>query len=129
MAGVGVIGDKASLKQIAPIFPVKDIGESAAHYRTLGFEVIRFDGAPYAFCRRGSVEIQLTEVSRPSVKPKKNLSAAYVVVDDADALFAEWSLSGAGGRDIRPTDTDYGMREGAHADHDNNLIRYGSQIA
>jgi hypothetical protein len=28
-----------------------------------------------------------------------------------------------------PTDTDYGLREGAHIDPDNNLIRFGSPLA
>jgi len=119
----------ASLTEIIPIFPVRDMGISVEHYRKLGFDVEQYDGGEsYAYCRRGSIEIHLAEVTRPALKPKKNMSAAYLRVDDADALFAEWSQSGAGGHDTEPTDTSYGLREGAHHDDDANLIRYGSPL-
>lgn len=121
-----MIGDKATFERLAPVFPVRDIARSIEHYKKLGFDVEAFDGAPYAFCRRDATEIHLTEVGRPALKPKRNMSATYLYVNDADALYAEWSQSGASGRHIRPVDTDYGLREGAHTDEDNNLIRYGS---
>lgn len=119
----------ASLTEIIPIFPVRDLAGSVEHYRKLGFEVEEYQAVPYAYCRRGAIEIHLAEVTRPPLKPKKNMSAAYLRVDDADALFAEWSQSGAGGHDTAPVDTDYGLREGAHHDDDANLIRYGSPLA
>lgn len=123
-----MIGDTAEFERTASIFPVRDISKSVEHYRSLGFEVEEFDGFPYAYVRRDSVEIHLTEVGRPALKPKKNMSALFLYVDDADTLFAEWSQSGAGGHDTRPTDTSYGLREGAHHDDDGNLIRYGSPL-
>lgn len=33
------------------------------------------------------------------------------------------------GRTVAPADTDYGLREGAHVDPDNNLLRFGADIA
>lgn len=113
----------------APIFPVRDLGGAVEHYRALGFTVETYVGAPYAFARWGEVEFHLSEVGRPALKPKKNMSAAYLYVTDADALYAVWSAAAAGGTDIAPSDTDYGLREGAHLDDDANLIRYGSQLA
>ncbi len=115
--------------EIQPIFPVSNMATSVAHYRALGFDVESHHGPEaYAFATRGHIRLHLAEVYRPKLKPKRNMSAAYVYLDDADALYAEWSASGAGGTDIAPTDTDYGLREGAHLDDDANLIRYGSPL-
>ena len=52
----------------------------------------------------------------------------YLYVDDADLLYDEWSASGIEGRLVPPTDTDYGLREGACLDRDANLIRFGSAL-
>lgn len=60
--------------------------------------------------------------------PKRNMSAVYLYVDDADALFEEWSSLEIDGRLIAPRDTEYGLREGACLDRDANLIRFGSGI-
>jgi hypothetical protein len=51
---------------------------------------------------------------------------AYLYVDDADALHAEWSS--VEGRHHRPEDTPYGLREGAYVNPDGNLLRYGSPV-
>ena len=116
-------------KRVAPIFPVRDLGSAVDHYRALGFAVETYDGAPYAYARWGEVEIHLAEVGgRPSLKPKRNMSAAYLWVTDADALYTAWSTSSAGGTDHPPQDAPYGLREGAHLDEDANLLRYGSPL-
>jgi uncharacterized glyoxalase superfamily protein PhnB len=52
----------------------------------------------------------------------------YLYVDDAEALDAEWDGARVEGRLIAPTDTEYGLREGAHVDPDGNLLRFGSPI-
>ena len=119
------------LERLEPIFPVRDIATAVAHYRALGFEVEQYaGGAPYAFAARDGARFHLQQVEgRPALKPRRNMFSTYLYCDDADALHAEWSASGAGGTDIAPTDTDYGLREGAHLDDDANLIRYGSPIS
>lgn len=119
---------QARMSRLAPVLPVADMAASVEHYRKLGFEVRAYDGpAAYAFATRDDVEVHLAEVG--DLDPKKNTSAVYLYVDDADALYASWRRAEVGGRLIAPTDTDYGLREGAHLDLDHNLLRFGSDIA
>lgn len=114
-------------RTVAPVFPVADVGGAAEHYRRLGFEVTSHDdGTEYAFANRGEVWLHLACVD--GVDPSTSMSAAYLYVEDADALATEWAASGADGRFVDPVDTDYGLREGAHIDPDGNLVRYGSPI-
>ena len=60
--------------------------------------------------------------------PRTNTSACYLHVDDAQALFEEWSATGVKGRLHPPEDTEYGLREFAHVDPDGNLLRVGSPL-
>lgn len=113
-----------SLKRLAPVLPVSSIDAALVHYERLGFEVEGYDGAAYGYARRGDVELHLTQVS--DLDPKTTTSAVYLFCDDADALYAQWRNAGVEGRFIAPMDTDYGLREGAHLDPDNNLVRFGS---
>lgn len=43
-------------------------------------------------------------------------------------LYQEWSQVEIDGRLVEPSDTSYGLREGACLDRDANLIRFGSGI-
>lgn len=52
--------------------------------------------------------------------------SAYLFVDDADDLAAEWRSAAAGLHP--PEDTDWGQHEGALVDFDGNVIRFGSPI-
>ena len=90
---------------IAPYFLVDDVVSSANYYRDkLGFEYERFWGEPPAFCMvsRNSVVIMLScvaakGVARPNgraVPEAEDAWDAYVWVDDADALFAEFQSKG-----------------------------------
>ena len=42
--------------------------------------------------------------------------------------YQEWSQAEIDGRLVEPSDTSYGLREGACLDRDANLIRFGSGI-
>lgn len=109
----------------APILPVASVVDAVAHYRSLGFEVQHYEGhASYAFASIDAVELHLAQVDH--LDPKTNTSALYLYVSDADALYARWRRARVAGRLIAPTDTDYGLREGAHIDPDGNLIRFGA---
>jgi hypothetical protein len=111
--------------RFAPIFPVRDLAKALEHYRTLGFEVHAYEGGQeYGFAERDGAEIHLA--LQPDLDPLVGAAAAYLYVADADALAEEWGRPGIGGRTTSPQNTDYGMREGAHIDPDNNLIRFGS---
>ena len=76
--------------------------------------------------KRGKAELHVTRV--PDLDPATSMSACYLYVDDADALFAQWSAAGAAGRLVAPRDTEYGLREMAHVDPDGNLLRVGSPM-
>lgn len=113
--------------RLSPVFPVRDIHRAAEHYRRLGFVVRLYEGPDaYAFAIRDGIELHLTEVD--DLEPEKNMSAVYLYVEDADALYEEWNGATVEGRLVKPTDTSYGLREGASLDRDTNLIRFGSAI-
>jgi hypothetical protein len=115
-------------QEFAPVFPVRDLLAGLEHYRRLGFDVRAYnEEVSYGFARRGRVNLHLT--GDPAHDPARSTSAAYLYVSDADALFAEWRESGAGGRFEEPYDTEYGLREGVHIDPEGNLIRYGSPLS
>jgi catechol 2,3-dioxygenase-like lactoylglutathione lyase family enzyme len=112
---------------VAPVLPTRDVQAALARYERLGFEVSIYDGGDfYGFVRRGEVSFHLSKVE--DVNPKTTLVSVYVYVSDADALHAEWSGTGVEGQFHEPTDTDYGLREGAYVDPDGNLLRYGSPM-
>ena len=111
----------------APIFPVRDVALALEHYRSLGFWVQPYQvGQEYGFAERDGVSLHLSAV--PDLDPLAGASAAYLNVTDADLLAEERSRPGIGGQTRPPIDTEYGMREGAHIDPDNNLIRFGSEL-
>jgi catechol 2,3-dioxygenase-like lactoylglutathione lyase family enzyme len=113
-----------TLKRIAPVFAVRDLTASLAHYRRLGFATREYEGGGYGFATRDGIEIHLGLV--PEGDPRATRSTAYVWVDDADELAQAWRLAGA---DVRPPeDTAWGQHEGVVIDPDGNLIRFGSPI-
>jgi len=49
----------SSLKRIAPVFAVRDLGTSRAYYEQLGFETREYEGGGCAFATRDGLEIHL----------------------------------------------------------------------
>jgi uncharacterized glyoxalase superfamily protein PhnB len=118
----------ATFRELAPIFPVRDVAAALAHYAALGFAVSPYEaGDEYGFAERDGVQLHVSRFDGHD--PLTTATSAYLYVDDADALFAEWRDAAVGGRLHAPTDTDYGLREGAHVDPEGNLIRFGSFLA
>ena len=114
-----------TLRRIAPVFVTTDLPRALRHYGRLGFAVEAYDGGgEYGYASRDGLEIHLAAVR--TIDQRTTTSCAYVWVDDAAALYEEWSSAAVGGRLDRPEQTDYGLREGAHVDLDGNLIRFGS---
>jgi hypothetical protein len=107
----------------ASVLPVTDVSRSIGHYRALGFQVVELTDE-YAIARRDGVAFHLSLM--PDLNPLKGAGCAYIYVDDADKLAREWADAGVG-RTVAPVDTDYGLREGAHVDPDNNLLRFGAE--
>ena len=119
-----------TLSSVAPVFPTTDLARALEHYRRLGFEVSPYEGSHgngyYGFAHRDEVHLHLALVPGAIDQSHSNV-AVYLYVDDADALYEEWSKV-VDGRFVKPVDTEYGLREGAHVDPDGNLIRFGSRL-
>lgn len=105
---------------IAPYFIVDDVVATANYYRDkLGFHYERFFGQPPTFCmvkRRGVIimlsQLPVTGVARPNhaADPAGESWDAYIWVDDADALCAEYRSRGVTiARDV--SDQPYGCRD------------------
>ena len=122
---------------IAPYFHVADVVASANYYRDiLGFRYDRFWGEPAGFCmvyRRGVV-IMLSQHADPSAVRPNRLSDvhgeawdAYVWIDDADALLAEYRGKGATiVRDI--CDQEYGCRDFEVEDSNGYRLCFGHTL-
>ena len=114
-----------TVRRIAPVFVTTDLDRALRHYERLGFTVEAYDGADfYGYASRDGVELHLAKVDR--IDTATTMACAYLWVDDAEALYQEWSVAGVDGRLQPPSRTDYGLDEGAHVDPDGNLIRFGS---
>lgn len=105
---------------IAPYFIVDDVVSTADYYRDkLGFRFERFWGEPPCFTMvmRSGVVIMLSQVATKGVmrpnhvaEPESDAWDAYIWVDDADALVAEFKSKGVTiARDI--CDQPYGCRD------------------
>lgn len=119
---------RSRLIAVHPILPVRDVAGALEHYRRLGFSVRSFaGGADYGFVERAGVAIHLT-FQPTSFYRDGAIGVLYLDVDDADALYVEWSQPGIGGETLPPADMPWGMHEGTHTDPDGNVIRYGSPV-
>jgi len=105
---------------VAPYFIVNDVVGTANFYRDrLGFSYDRFWGEPASFCmvcRNGVVvmlsQLEASGVMRPNrlADPEGAAWDAYIWVDNADELYAEFRANGVTiARDI--CDTAYGCRD------------------
>ena len=104
---------------VAPYFFVDDVKASASWYRDkLGFTYERIWGEPPSFVmvRRAGMTIMLKHVgrglSRPNhtVDPERMSWDAYIWIEDADALYAEFKQKGVRiAREI--CDQEYGCRD------------------
>jgi hypothetical protein len=112
---------------LAPVLPVRNLGDALGTYERLGFAVSRYTGdAAYGYARRDGVSLHLSEVG--GLDPRTSLVSVYLYVDSADDLHVEWLAAEVPGRLHAPQDTDYGLREGAYVDPDGNLLRFGSPL-
>ena len=85
---------------VAPYLIVDDVVATADYYRDkLGFDYDRFWGDPPRFCmvHRSGITIMLSQLDAPGgmrpnrqADPERGAWDAYIWVDDADALHAEF---------------------------------------
>lgn len=125
------------VSSLAPVLPVRDVLMSLDTYALLGFrakpyqraEIVEGRGPAqvlYGFLFLDGIQIHLCQVA--DIDPQSNLSEVYLYVDDAPGLHAKWSASGAPGEFVEPSETEYGLCEGAYVDPDGNSLRYGSWL-
>jgi predicted enzyme related to lactoylglutathione lyase len=123
---------------IAPYFVVDDVIATANDYRDkLGFAYDRFWGEPPAFCmvyRSGVVimlaQLEATGVMRPNrlVDPEKGAWDAYIWIDNADALAAEFRSKGVNiVRDV--CDQHYGCRDFEVDDCNGYRLCFGQDLS
>ncbi|MEA3245908.1 MAG: VOC family protein [Gemmatimonadota bacterium] len=122
---------------VAPCLVVDDVVRTATYYRdTLGFHYDRFWNDPPSFCmvKRGGVVIMLAQAERGGAMrpnqvadPGRAALDAYLWIDDADALFAEFKAAGAMiVRDIG--DRPYGCRDFDVEDCDGYRLCFGHDL-
>jgi uncharacterized glyoxalase superfamily protein PhnB len=119
------------IRRIAPQFFTQDLATTLAYYEdVLGFVCHGTWGTPpvYAIATRDGQAVHFRVAAPPTPNPDKldeELLDAYLFVDDADALHAEYAARGA--VFTRPLgDTPWGMREFVVKDVDGRLLAFGA---
>jgi catechol 2,3-dioxygenase-like lactoylglutathione lyase family enzyme len=121
------------LRQIAPVFFTMDIPRTLAYYEEkLGFKCIGTWGDPpfYAILARDQHAIHFRCAEPPTPNPGKypdELLDAYIHIDDADALYAEYAAHGVEftrGVENMP----WRSREFVVKDCDRRLLAFGASL-
>ncbi|HSY34573.1 MAG TPA: VOC family protein [Acidobacteriaceae bacterium] len=114
--------NKARLHHAIPIFRVANLATSLDYYtRILGF-TIPWQMPHYASIKRGTCSLMLCEGGQGN--PGTWIWAA---VSDADALYEEWTASGANILQ-GPTNFPWGSREIQILDPDNHRLRFAADL-
>lgn len=118
-------------RQIAPQFFTTDLSATLAYYQdALGFECLGtwHDPPVYAIVARDGQRIHFRLADPPTANPDKyadELLDAYLIIENADALYAEY-----GGRGVEFTrqlgDTPWQTREFVVKDCDGRLLAFGA---
>jgi catechol 2,3-dioxygenase-like lactoylglutathione lyase family enzyme len=121
------------IRHIAPQFFTTDIPATLAYYKDkLGFECTGSwqDPPVYAIVARDQQTIHFRCAEPPTANPDKyseELLDAYLLVEDADALYAEYSA-----RDVEFTrgvaDMPWNMREFVVKDCEGRLLAFGAHL-
>jgi uncharacterized glyoxalase superfamily protein PhnB len=121
------------IRQIAPQFFTMDIPATLAYYTDkLGFSCLGTwqDPPVYAIVARDQHAIHFRCAEPPTPNPnkyKEELIDAYLFIDDADALYAEYLA-----RDVEvmraPANMPWGSREFVVKDCDGRLLAFGANL-
>jgi predicted enzyme related to lactoylglutathione lyase len=122
---------------VAPYYIVDDVVTTANYYRDkLGFAYVRFWGEPPSFTmvRRSGIVIMLAQLERSGLKrpnhtvdPERGAWDAYIWIDNADALHAEFKSKGVAiARDL--CDQPYGCRDFEIDDCNGYRLCFGQDI-
>jgi catechol 2,3-dioxygenase-like lactoylglutathione lyase family enzyme len=118
-------------ERVAPIMPSRDLRATSVFYERLGYEEVGHWPEEYLIVSRGAIGLHFFHC--PQLDPRSSIAGCYLYVEDADALYSEYSSVGlpAGGVPRLhgpPKDAEYGLREFAVVDEDGNLLRIGSPL-
>jgi uncharacterized glyoxalase superfamily protein PhnB len=120
---------RAMIRQIAPQFFTLDLRATLAYYREkLGFDCVGTWQAVYAIVTRDEHRIHFRCAEAPTPNPDKyedELLDAYLLIDDADALYAEYAARGVEFTRAL-ADTPWRSREFVVKDCDGRLLAFGA---
>jgi predicted enzyme related to lactoylglutathione lyase len=121
-----VSGRSVQTIRAMPVLASSDIVRSIGFYRNvLGFEASTFGDPPtFAILQRGTVTLGLAGAERPAVSANW---VAYIYVADADALYSEFNMHGAGLTEP-PENKAYNCRDFTVDDPDGHLIAFGHTL-
>lgn len=121
------------IRQIAPVFFTTDISDTLAYYKEfLGFERVGTwrDPPVYAIVARDQHAIHFRCAEPPSANPTKyddELLDAYIFVEDADVLYAEYAAKRV--EFIRTVaNMPWRSREFVVKDCDGRLLAFGAKV-
>jgi len=121
------------IRQIAPVFFTLDIPATVAYYREkLGFDCLGTwqDPPVYAIVARDGQAIHFRCAAPPTANPDKyddELLDAYIFVEDADAVYAEYAQRRvAFTRELG--NMPWGSREFVVRDCDGRLLAFGANV-
>jgi uncharacterized glyoxalase superfamily protein PhnB len=121
------------IRQIAPVFFTADLPATLAYYGDkLGFECVGAYGDPpfYAIVARDGHAVHFRSVDEVVVHPEKyavELLDAYLLVEDVDAVYAEFAAKGVEfARELG--DMPWGLREFVVKDCDGRLLAFGAEL-
>ena len=121
------------IRQIAPQFFTTNIPATLAYYKNkLGFECLGTwqDPPQYAIVARDRHRIHFRSAEPPVSNPDKyadELLDAYLIVEDADALYAEFAANGVEfTREL--ANTPWQTREFVVKDCDGRLLAFGTNL-
>jgi uncharacterized glyoxalase superfamily protein PhnB len=121
------------IRQIAPVFFTTDIPATLAYYtERFGFQCLGTwqDPPVYAIVARDQHAIHFRCAEPPTPNPDKHsdeLLDAYLFVEDADALYAEFATRGVEFTRT-PADMPWHCREFVVKDCDGRLLAFGSNL-
>ena len=120
---------RVQLSDVFPVLPARNVRDAIRFYvDRLGFEV-RFQDDPdqpeYAGVQRDNIVLHLQfQFDRDFQAGSAGRCFVRILVDDPDALFAEYSDKGVFQEWSKCGDTDWGTREFALADPDGNVLTF-----
>jgi uncharacterized glyoxalase superfamily protein PhnB len=124
---------RAMIRQIAPQFFTKDLTATLAYYsKQLGFDCVGMwqDPPVYAIVTRDEHRIHFRCAEPPTPNPEKyddELLDAYLLIDDADGLYAEYAACGVEFTRAL-ANTPWHSREFVVKDCDGRLLAFGASL-